>query len=234
MRVLFTSNSGLGHVHPMVPMAFAMRDRGHEMRWLTGPDAIERLQAVGIRDGCRRDVVRGAARRVSDGGIRRRRPSPVRICQRTCSRACSAKSRQSSSCRRRCGSPREWRPDLVIHDAAEFAGPIAAALIGAPAVTYAFGALTPIERVQAAAERAAPLWRSVGLEPRPFGGLYDTLYLDIYPPSLQRGRHDPRPAPPTRAVRRIRRPGGWSLEPGPDRVPQRAPDTKGTRTRWST
>jgi hypothetical protein len=80
---------------------------------------------------------------------------------------------------------REWRPDLVIHDAAEFGGPIAAALVEVPAATYAFGALTPIERVQAASERAAPLWRSVGLEPRPFGGLYDGLYLDIYPPSLQ-------------------------------------------------
>jgi MGT family glycosyltransferase len=29
------------------------------------------------------------------------------------------------------------------------------------------------------------LWRSRGLEPRPFGGAYDTLYLDSYPPLLQ-------------------------------------------------
>jgi MGT family glycosyltransferase len=30
----------------------------------------------------------------------------------------------------------------------------------------------------------APLWRSLGLEPRPYGGAYDHLYLDIYPPDL--------------------------------------------------
>ena len=89
---------------------------------------------------------------------------------------------------------RGWRPGLVIHDAAEFGGPIAAAVIGVPSVTHAFGALTPPERVAAAADRAAPLWRSVGLEPRPYGGLYDHLYLDIYPASLQSGdmRHVPK------------------------------------------
>ena len=37
----------------------------------------------------------------------------------------------------------------------------------------------------AAGEKVAPLWQSSGLEPRPFGGLYDHLYLDIYPPGLQ-------------------------------------------------
>jgi MGT family glycosyltransferase len=29
------------------------------------------------------------------------------------------------------------------------------------------------------------LWRAHGLEPRPYGGTYDHLYVDIYPPSLQ-------------------------------------------------
>lgn len=37
----------------------------------------------------------------------------------------------------------------------------------------------------AAGEEVAHLWRSRGLEPRPYGGSYDTLYLDIYPPELQ-------------------------------------------------
>jgi hypothetical protein len=92
---------------------------------------------------------------------------------------------------------REWRPDLVVHDAAEFAGPIAAAVVGVPSVTHGFGALTPIGRVAGAADMVAPLWRSVGLEPRPFGGLYENLYLDIYPATLQVGdmSHVPRRQP---------------------------------------
>ena len=80
---------------------------------------------------------------------------------------------------------RSWRPDLVVNDAAELAAPIAAAAIGVPHVTHAFGALLPEVRVRRAAEEVAPLWRAEGLEARPHAGVYDHLYLDIYPPSLQ-------------------------------------------------
>jgi MGT family glycosyltransferase len=33
----------------------------------------------------------------------------------------------------------------------------------------------------------ADAWRAHGLEPRPYAGTYDHLYVDIYPPSLQAG-----------------------------------------------
>jgi UDP:flavonoid glycosyltransferase YjiC (YdhE family) len=78
-----------------------------------------------------------------------------------------------------------WRPELVVNDAAEFAGPIAARHLGVPHVTHAFGALLPEDQVREAGEAVAVLWRAQGLEPRQYGGLYDDLYIDIYPPSLQ-------------------------------------------------
>jgi UDP:flavonoid glycosyltransferase YjiC (YdhE family) len=78
-----------------------------------------------------------------------------------------------------------WRPDLVIADAAEFAGHIVAAEVGVPSVTKGFGPLLPASRVASAGREVAGLWRSRGLEPRPYGGAYDTLYLDSYPPPLQ-------------------------------------------------
>lgn len=65
---------------------------------------------------------------------------------------------------------RDWEPDLIVHDAAELAGPIVAALLDIPNVVKSFGALTPRERVAAAGDEVAPLWRSLGLDPRPFGG----------------------------------------------------------------
>jgi UDP:flavonoid glycosyltransferase YjiC (YdhE family) len=79
----------------------------------------------------------------------------------------------------------EWRPDLVVADAGEFAGHIVAAELGVPSVTKGFGPLLPERRVANAGDDVAPLWRSRGLEPRPYGGSYDHLYLDIYPPVLQ-------------------------------------------------
>ena len=78
-----------------------------------------------------------------------------------------------------------FSPTLVVCDAAEFAGPIAAAALGVPNITHSFGALLPETRVAAAGREVAPLWGAQGLEPRPYCGCYDNLYLDIYPPSLQ-------------------------------------------------
>ena len=184
MRVLFTSVSGLGHVHPMVPLALALRDRGHDVNWLTGPDAVDRLRRIGIAAvaaGVPFDEVRAE--------LRRRYPQtadlapvdmPDHVFPRLFGEIATAHVVADAV-----GLAGAWRPDLVVNDAAEFAGPIAAASIGVPAVTHGFGDVTPRHRVADAAERVAPMWRSFGLEPRPYGGLYDHLYLDIYPASLR-------------------------------------------------
>jgi MGT family glycosyltransferase len=57
--------------------------------------------------------------------------------------------------------------------------------MGIPNVTHAFGRLLPAVRLERAADAMADLWRAHGLEPRPFAGTYDHLYVDIYPPGLQ-------------------------------------------------
>ena len=46
MRALFSSTSGLGHVLPMVPLAAAMRERGHDVLWATGDEARPQLEAA--------------------------------------------------------------------------------------------------------------------------------------------------------------------------------------------
>ena len=81
----------------------------------------------------------------------------------------------------------DFAPDVVVHEAGELAGPIVAAALGVPNVTHGFGGLVPEKRVAAASVEVAPLWESKGLEPRPYAGCYDHLYLDIYPPSLRFG-----------------------------------------------
>jgi UDP:flavonoid glycosyltransferase YjiC (YdhE family) len=180
------SSAGLGHVYPMMPLAFALQRRGHDVRWLTGPDACDRLRDVGIRAdpvGIAFEDLRAEYRRLfpaesttSTGPSER--PDhlfPHQFGGLATSHVLDAAVRIAT----------DWTPALVVHDAADFAGPIVARLAGVPSVTHAFGALTPIWRVEAAATQAAPAWRSVGLEPRRFGGLYDHLYLDIYPASLQ-------------------------------------------------
>jgi UDP:flavonoid glycosyltransferase YjiC (YdhE family) len=80
---------------------------------------------------------------------------------------------------------RAYSPDLLVSDAAEFAGPIAAAVVSAPNVTLSFGATLPAPRVAATGVAVEPLWAGLGLDSRPYGGTYDNLYLDIYPSSMQ-------------------------------------------------
>ena len=80
---------------------------------------------------------------------------------------------------------RSWPPTVFIRDNMELAAPIAAESIGAVHIAHSFGPLTPEERVLAIADSARPLWRSAGWDPPRYGGLYDHLYLDIYPRSIQ-------------------------------------------------
>ncbi len=67
MRVLVTTTPGTGHIHPVVPLATALRDAGHDVLWATGRsghgvverfgfapiaaglDLRERIEGVGAR-----------------------------------------------------------------------------------------------------------------------------------------------------------------------------------------
>ena len=48
MRLLFTAFPGYGHVHPMLPLARAALRAGHDVRFATGPDLVERVRSYGF------------------------------------------------------------------------------------------------------------------------------------------------------------------------------------------
>jgi UDP:flavonoid glycosyltransferase YjiC (YdhE family) len=184
MRILFTSSPGWGHIHPMVPLALAFRDRGDDVLWVTGSDATPRLEAEGIAT-----AMAGISEREGMGALFARFPEVHEI---------PGPQKSDFMFPRLFGTIRaasmladltpiaaEWAPDLVVNDAAEFAGPVAAAQQGVASVSHSFGGLLPEPRVGSAGDAVAELWTGAGLEPRPYGGMYDHLYLDIYPPSLQ-------------------------------------------------
>lgn len=78
-----------------------------------------------------------------------------------------------------------WRPDVVLHDAAELAAPLVAASAGIPSVCHGFGEVVPESVVRRAGEQMAPQWRQSELVPDMYAGSYRGLYVDIYPPSLR-------------------------------------------------
>jgi UDP:flavonoid glycosyltransferase YjiC (YdhE family) len=186
MRILFTSSPGLGHIHPMVPLAVALAGRGHEVRWAVAPEAQPWVEAAGFAT-----FPAGIGVGPRQAEFARRHPEVLALppAQRP--------ERMFPAIFGEIAAPpmlddlrsvmERWAPSLVVHDAAELAGPVAAAVAGVPNVAHSFGALLPAPRVAAAAEAIAGLWQSAGLEPRPYAGCYDHLYLDIYPPSMRPG-----------------------------------------------
>jgi UDP:flavonoid glycosyltransferase YjiC (YdhE family) len=184
LRVLFSSSGLLGHIHPLVPLATALRSRGHDVRWATGPDGCTGVEHAGFEA-----VAAGLSRPERVAEFVRRHPEIEE------SPADEQPDLMFVKVFGEIGAPamladllplvESWRPELVVNDAAEFAAPIAASMLAVPHVTHAFGALVPAALAREAGEAAAVLWRAQGLEPRPYGGLYDHLYIDIYPPSLQ-------------------------------------------------
>ncbi|MGI9022061.1 MAG: glycosyltransferase [Acidimicrobiales bacterium] len=186
MRVLFTTTPGWGHVHPMVPLAQAFVVRGDEVQWAAAPEVCARLDKVGFAT-----TEAGLGEAESMTMFAEQFPEVTTI--PPTERPLFMFPRIFGTIR---AEPmladllpvvRDWRPTVVVAEAGELAGPIAAATVDAPSITHGFGTLLPRERVSAVAGAVAPLWEGQDLEPRPYGGSYDHLYLDIYPPSLRAG-----------------------------------------------
>jgi UDP:flavonoid glycosyltransferase YjiC (YdhE family) len=163
MRVLFTTTPGRGHYLAMAPLAAACLERGHEVRWATAEVACVGLRAQGFDA-----VAAGLPDGVDFGGAWVFGPA-----------------RAGPMLERLLPLVREWEPSLLVCDTVETAGPLAAASVGVPHATHSYGSRLPQSVVDQADREMAPLWREHGLEPRPHGGLFDHLYLDIYPRSLQ-------------------------------------------------
>ena len=168
----------------MVPLARALLRCGHEVLWAAPPDAAGRIESAGVRT-----TPAGRPARECTADFWGRHPElrslpPAELPDQMFPRMFGGVA-APAMLDDLAPVALDWRPDLVVADAAELAGPIVAAELGVPGVTKSFGALLPARRLAAAAEVVAPLWRSRGLEPRPYAGCYDHLYLDIYPPGLQ-------------------------------------------------
>lgn len=168
----------------MVPLVRSLQARSHDVLWASGPDAEPAVRAAGV-------PFAKAGLRTGEGVQEFWRRNPE-------ARALPPDQLPDLMFGKMCGAVaapamladllpvvREWRPELVLFDAASLAGPVIAAMVGVPGVNKSFGALLPAQRVAGASDEVAPIWRALGLEPRPYAGCYDGLYLDIYPPGLQ-------------------------------------------------
>jgi UDP:flavonoid glycosyltransferase YjiC (YdhE family) len=166
----------------MLPLALALRDQGDTVLWATAADSAARVRAMGLPTAdAGLSEPEGMAAIRSDPEIAALAPEarppimgPKLFGYVRAPRMVADLLPIASA----------FQPDLIIADTFELAAPLVASSLGVRNVSHSFGPLIPADRMEFAARYVEPLWREHGLEPRPYGGLYDHLYLDVYPPSM--------------------------------------------------
>lgn len=187
MRVVVTCVPASGHFHPLLPLARALVDAGDEVVVASAPSICAQAEKLGFASepvgpelgewmGLLASRVRGAP---GDG------LPPERILYYFYPRLFGE-----------CGAPimaddllplvERLRPDLVVYESTALAGPLAAAAAGVRSVHHTLSVLPPVEVWQLCADAVSPLWRSVGMEPRPLAGLFDDLTLAVWPAALDK------------------------------------------------
>ena len=195
MRILCTSTPMDGVVLPLLPIAGALRERGHEVLLAVGPDVQARVTDAGfdvtvVGPAAMEAVMEafGDPAVAESGGV-----GPVFAAAMfggVFAPALLPELRRIAD---------DFGADAIVHPPVELASPIVATERAIPSITYGFGQVLAAEIVQAAAGRVAPLWEAAGLVPDPYAGIYLDCYLDPCPPSMRLG--EPAPARVVQALR---------------------------------
>jgi glycosyltransferase len=229
MRFLFSPLATPQHLYPMVPLAWACRSAGHEVRLAGSPQIAAGMAATGLptvvlgRDAPPMAVpgdtmvqrIHQHRRFPTDWPLRPHsldveQRGFVELLGRNCARVAEVIVDELIA------YARDWRADLVVHDTAAFAGAVAAAALRIPNVRYLTGVgLRPMERRVARWEplpEYARLFTARGIRVR----VAPSLTLDPSPPSLRLPVVDP-----WREVRYVPYNGAGAVPREPDGVPDR-------------
>ncbi|PZG24365.1 glycosyltransferase [Micromonospora craterilacus] len=187
VRVLFASLGTHGHTYPLLPLAAAARDAGHEITFATGEGFADTLRAQGFDP-----VATGMP--VFDGFL-----AALRIRFDTDSPEGLTPEQLSELPQIVFGNvmPQRifdelqpviegFRPDLVVQEISNYGAGLAATKAGIPTICHGVGRDTPDELTGSIEEEVGRLAARLGIDLPP--GRIDAFgnpFLDIYPPSLQ-------------------------------------------------
>ncbi len=172
-----------GHFLPLVPLASAFRDRGDEVAVATAASFAPRVEAAGLQS-----IPAGIDQRALEAQFAPHRaeigtmPFPERRPHGFSRRFALLDAPARVVDLRR--QAEAWKPDLIVHESAELAGPLVAAVLGIASVHHSFGRMIPIAAIDAAASIATAMWDEAGIAPEPAAGLFRGPFVDICPPGL--------------------------------------------------
>ncbi|GAC1583186.1 MAG: glycosyltransferase [Candidatus Dormibacteria bacterium] len=123
MRILFTSIPGSGHFNPTVPLARALRQRGHDVAYASSPSWTPRVEAAGCEN-----YPSGPAWIESMGD-----PVMQQIVRKELFVELARMGMVDDVVR----AVRNFEADLIVHEGAEIGGLVAGGLLGIPTVMVA-------------------------------------------------------------------------------------------------
>ncbi|MBA3471508.1 MAG: glycosyltransferase family 1 protein [Herpetosiphonaceae bacterium] len=176
MRVLFTTNPGIGHLNPMLPLAHALQQSGHEIAFASAESFAPSIQAHGFQcfaaglDWLQSQLEQAFPETqhmsleelsawfigdlFADIAAQHMAPDLIALC-------------------------RSWQPDVLVRNDFEFGGYIAAECLGLPHATVSISFFLPIATLEPLiGDQIAFLRSAHGLAPYPaLDRLYHYLYL---------------------------------------------------------
>ncbi|HKY16744.1 MAG TPA: hypothetical protein VJM33_17595, partial [Microthrixaceae bacterium] len=183
MRVLVTSTPGRGHIGPLVPIASALRDVGHEVRWATAPEGCGTVAGLGFAvDPAGLDVARRRA--VVADRLPRIMSLPARQRRGALFAGFFAVAAAPAMAEDVRPLVESFRPDLVVHETAELGIVPLAVDRGIPHVVVAFSGPPPAHALPTITAELAAWWARLGLDLPPHAGLAGDRYLHPFPACL--------------------------------------------------
>jgi UDP:flavonoid glycosyltransferase YjiC (YdhE family) len=181
MRALFVANPLVGHVLPLVPLATAFREAGHDVLFATGDAGLDAARRAGLTT---HDVAPGVSVGRVFGGAMLRHPGPIIRMLRGDS-GTDGVGWMFAAMTGRLADPvlrlaDEWRPDLVLHEGLAPVGALTAARRGVPSVLVDAIIFDGRQLFTAVASRLDGLGRRHGVDTTPEPA--DTVVA--IPPSL--------------------------------------------------
>jgi UDP:flavonoid glycosyltransferase YjiC (YdhE family) len=174
----------VGHFQPLYSLAKAARGRGHTVAFATGEPIAAHARAAGFDSFVAGLSLDESRARLAQSGVDLRGLPPPQIRPVAFGRWFSEIEAPPRLADLE-GICAAFRPDVIVHEVAELAAPLAATLAGIPWVTVGFGPLLQPEVADIAGQGVASLWRQKGLAVPRQAGLYQHLYVDPYPPLMQ-------------------------------------------------
>ncbi|WP_367128831.1 glycosyltransferase [Saccharothrix sp. HUAS TT1] len=181
MRILFSSLGLHGHTYPLLPLAIAARELGHDVDYFTGPAFANALAPHGIEHIVGGMELREAFEIAGAGGGTPQDFDPERIAFAFASvlpRSFAADLAPVIA---------ERKPDLVVHEVGNPGAGLAARVAGVPALCHSFGRMWSADEFSDGARKHVfAVAADLGVEvPADDPMVLGHPYLDICPPSVQ-------------------------------------------------